>query len=302
MRVRVVFNPIAGAGQSAVESRRIVAALRDAGHDASERPSEQGDGAAWLDPLLADTTLLVVVGGDGAVRGACAAASRCSVPLYQFPCGTENLFAREMGMDRSLATLLRSIERGRVDRVDLGEADGEPFVLMASLGFDARVVADLARSRDGSITRWSYARPLLRQLGRWQGGRMTVRVDGERIDGDQPGFVVVANCRQYGWRLNPANRATMRDGLLDAVFFPCASRVQLVHWMVKCRLQRHLDGGRAVYRTGAKVQIEPEHAEPMQVDGDPFPGPVVRPCRPSRVEIAVRPSALPVLMPAPERR
>lgn len=299
MRVLIVFNPISGTGRSAATSREFARALRHAGHDAFELASERGAAEGWLDPFLVGRDLLVVVGGDGAVRNACASARRRDVPLYQVPSGTENLFAREMGMDRSTSTLIRAMERRTIARIDLGDINGQPFMLMASLGFDARVVSDLASRRNGAITHWAYAGPCIRQFAAWRPGRTIVRVNGDRIDGDQPGFVIVANCRQYGWRLNPASQATMTDGRLDAVFFPCSSRMRLLHWIIQCRRQRHLEGGAAIYRTGTRIEIECERDERVQIDGDSIPRAALRgqPGRP-HLEIAVRPAAVPVLMPA----
>jgi diacylglycerol kinase family enzyme len=131
-------------------------------------------------------------------------------------------------------------------------------------------------------------------------------VDGQRINQPGPGFVVVANCRQYGWRLNPAGRASMSDGVLDVAYFPANCRRELIGWVVRCRLQWHLCDRRLVYRTGRKVVISSLSPQKYQLDGDP-PG-VIHELMPEGagepeegraflLEIEVRPGVLPVLIP-----
>src|SRR5204863_2682472 len=76
------------------------------------------------------------------------------------------------------------------------------------------------------------------------------------------------NSRQYGWRLNPAGRASMSDGLLDVAYFPARGRRDLVRWALLCRLQKHLDNPRLIYRTGRQVEIACDQPQHFQLDGD----------------------------------
>src|SRR5688572_2084966 len=179
---------------------------------------------------MAQVDLLVVVGGDGAVRLAAASASRAGVPIYHFPSGTENLFAREFGMNQSKKLLISAIEQFEVRSVDVGVANGLLFLSMVSVGYDAEVVHDLAARRGDSISHLSYVIPILTQLKRWQPPHLEVTVDGKPVSETCPGFVVVANSKHYGWQLNPAGRASMSDGLLDVAYFPACSRRELIGW------------------------------------------------------------------------
>ena len=111
---------------------------------------------------------------------------------------------------------------------------------------------------------------------------------------------VVANSRQYAWRLDPAQRAVMSDGLLDVLFFPMASRAQLVSWVIKCRLRRHLADRRLVYKRGRVIEIGGDRPPRYQFDGDPpstADNPLgVEPAS-TQLQISVRPGVLPVLAP-----
>jgi diacylglycerol kinase (ATP) len=211
----------------------------------------------------------VVAGGDGAMRLAAPSACRTRTPVYHLPLGTENLFAREFGMDRRDHTLLRAIESQRVRTVDIALANHRWFLLMASVGFDAEVVHTLAATRGGSISHLTYIKPILATMRTWTPPRLTVEVDGERIVTEQPGIVVVANCRQYGWRIDPAARADMGDGLLDVAFLPAGSLWNVLGWVVRCRLRRQYRHGRFVSARGRGVFVRSDRASHFQLDGDP---------------------------------
>ncbi len=295
MRIAILFNPVAGAGRAAGAAPRLEACLKAAGHETQVAETESGPpDDESLRRLAEPVAVLVVVGGDGAVRLAARAAVRTVTPIYNLPYGTENLFAREFSMTRRAGRLLAALRRFQVRRVDVGTANGETFLLMASLGYDAAVVAGLAARRGPAISRWSYARPLLRQLREWRPPSIELIVDGRR-EASGPGTAIVANCRQYAWRLNPARRADMSDGKLDAVFFPLRSTAGLLGWAAKCGLRRHLADRRLVYRVGQRVEIVSDRPEPFQLDGDP-PPPGVQPVT-RKLRLEVEAQVLPVLVP-----
>jgi diacylglycerol kinase (ATP) len=268
VKVLVMFNPVSGSGRAAAAADDLIGHLRAAKHEVTGIASRLDSPRIWLEPAVQDRELLVAVGGDGAVRIAGTAAARTGTAIYHFPQGTENLFAREFGMDRNPQTLLRAIENPQYQTIDVGEANGRTFLLMVSIGFDANVVHDLASRRGDSISHWTYVLPILNQLRTWKPPRLTIEVDGRRVNHDQAGFVVVGNCKQYGWRLNPTARACMNDGLLDVAFFPCRSRLDLIRWAFRCRRQTHLDHPELVYCTGQRVMIRSDSPQHYQLDGD----------------------------------
>jgi diacylglycerol kinase (ATP) len=274
MRVLVLYNPVSGAGKAGVAGRALFTQLRDAGHEPVLMETRLLPTQHWLDAELAACEALVVVGGDGAIRLAAAAAARTRTPIYQYPFGTENLFAREFGMDRSLQTLLGALAEVRVIRADLGTANGRDFLLMASVGFDANVVHDLSRRRTGGITHLSYAMPIVRQLAAYQPPCVSVMVDEHPVEliQQRSGWIVVSNCRQYGARLDPSPHADMTDGLLDITFLPVCTRRRLLSTMLRYRFGRQLRDASAVRVRGRSVEIRTTRPGWFQLDGDP-PGP-----------------------------
>lgn len=295
MSVVVLYNPVAGAGKSLQRAETVVQAIHHAGLLAELLATQRDATTSWLDDHLEGASALVVVGGDGAIRLAAPSASRTQTPIYHFPGGTENLFAREFGMNDDPRRLITALRDGKITSVDLAKANGEVFVLMASIGYDAEVVHDLAGRRGASISRWSYVGPMIRQFVRWRPPEVRLEIDGESVVAGT-GFVIVANCRQYGWRLDPARSADMTDGKLDILYFSTASRFGLPRWLIKCRRGLAMDDPRVVFRRASTVIIDIAPPGRFQLDGDPpaadEPGEGT-----GRLEITLVPGALPVLTP-----
>lgn len=269
MRIVIMYNPVSGSGRSAAAADRAAHDLAACGHDLATVASRMEPTRIWLDPVLQGAELLVVAGGDGAMRLAAPAACRNDTPVYHLPLGTENLFAREFGMNAAMPTLLRAIERRDIRRVDLGVANARWFLLMASVGFDAEVVHTLAARRGKSISHFTYIKPILHALRTWRPPVLTVEVGGDTLVSAQPGIVVVANSRQYGWRIDPAGRAAMSDGLLDIVFLPVKSIPQLLMWVARCRSRRQFQSRSLAFAQGKDVLVRCDQPQHYQLDGDP---------------------------------
>lgn len=274
MRITCLHNPISGRGRGAATAARLAAELERSGHEVrslTTRPP--GDAkAALLESDLAETELLVVLGGDGAVRAAAPAAAAAGVPIYHWPSGTENLFAKAFGMDRAAETLRSAIEVWAPRWIDTGRVvvDGvsDGFNIMASLGFDAAVVHDLAAHRSGAISHWSYAVPLLRQLRGWRAPHLRIEVDGRPLFVGR-GLLVISNLPEYARGLNPARWADPCDGALDVLAFPVRGGAGAVAWAAEIATGLHLADRRVAHRVGRRIVAESRDGFAVQLDGDP---------------------------------
>ncbi|HWB20572.1 MAG TPA: diacylglycerol kinase family protein [Phycisphaerales bacterium] len=272
MRITILYNPISGRGAAEASAQAASTALVQAGHDVELEQTRRDEwtGNGEVDPWTA-RDLVVIAGGDGAMRGAARRAAEAGVAVYHLPMGTENLFAREFGMRRDAAQLVQAVSEWRIETVDMGEANGLTFLLMASVGLDANVVHDLAANRKSAISHWTYLGPVARQLISWRSGILRVETDGRAVVDGLKGMVVIANAKQYGWRLDPAREADMTDGLLDVVFLPARSGVGVARWVVRCKTGRQMKCKGAVHARGEHVRVTSETPFLFQLDGDPPP-------------------------------
>lgn len=298
MNIVLIQNRSSGVGNRHGLASDLAEHLISAGH--SVRTLEAGAALAreTVDAALADASLCIIAGGDGTVHYNLNALSASRVPVYHFPIGTENLFARHFGMDRDIDRLLDAIRAAEVATVDLAECSGRMFSLMCSVGFDAAVVERVAANRSGGVRRADYVKQALCELAEPRTPRLSISIDGRAIVENRKGLVVIANSRQYAARLDPARNASMTDGLLDVVFMPHTTRVGLAKWLLAIRGGVHLRSSQIVCAQGKSIAVTIEGASPHQLDGEAAPiGKLIDDRR--TLDVCVLPSALRVLTPRP---
>ncbi len=221
---------------------------------------------------------VVAVGGDGTVRSVAARLAGSGVPLGIVATGTENLAARALGFRRPVAelgpALAESIVARRVRQVDLGwvEPEGAPrttFVVMASAGFDADVVAALAARRKGAITHASYVRPIVRTAWRWRAPEIRCAEDTAGLLADR-GSLVAANASAYALGLDPARGANPTDGQLDLVRVPGGGAAGVATAAWRLWWSRGAGPGARALRSLRLAQATVRFDRPVrwQVDGD----------------------------------
>ena len=167
---------------------------------------------------------------------------------------------------------LAALQRGEARRLDVGmTSDGGVFLLMAGVGFDAHVVAELDRRRTGPIGLASYAMPALSAMVGGAFRPVTVEVDGRRVFGPQPGLVMVANVSQYGTGFPVVPHARSDDGKLDAVCLPCRHPGDLLKLFASAAAGWHVDAPGVVSASGVDVTVTSSGERPVdvQIDGDP---------------------------------
>lgn len=288
-------NARSGRGRAPAAVAVAAAALREHGHEVSSLVVGESHGR--LADELPGAGLLILAGGDGTVHKAAEHAIRHRVPIYHLPCGNENLLAREFGMSCEAGRLVRAVSGGNIIQVDVGHAC-EPgagaslFVLMCSLGPDAGVIERLTSSRIKANGHSAYLGPVFRELLRPRLPMLRVRVDGRSMVNGERGLLVVANCRQYGFRVDPAHLASMTDGRLDAVFMPCRTSLGALRWLARARQGRHAAHPALRYWRGHEIVVQAQG--PYQLDGD---APATGSHLYGELTLTLQPRALDILVP-----
>lgn len=301
-RVAILFNPISGKGSGRARATAVREELARRGHAVDLVTTQSGPPSTWLPPILAGRDAAVIVGGDGAMRSASGVAASTGVPLYHCRAGTENLFARSLGAGGDRSAVADAIDRLDIRRFDLGRfsASGghdEPFLIMASVGFDADVVHALSASRRGAISHMSYLAPILRSVVRWRPSVVRLAVDDAPMRELGRGVLVVANFPAYAFRLDPARGARPDDGLLDAAFLPCNGGAGAARWALRLLLRRGEVQG--VHRErGRRFHVRVDRTVAWQLDGDPA---VRSDLELDEARMTVVPGAVPIVMPVATR-
>jgi len=240
------------------------------------------------------------LGGDGTLREAAAGLLGSGVPLGPLPGGTANVLTLALGLPRDPVAAAVALARAEPRPLDVGLANGRPFLMMASAGLDAALVADLhplgkrwlgriGIAAQGLAAWWSYGYPAIEVL-----------LDGVRY---RASFVAVANIALYGGPFRLVPDARPDDRRLDLLLFSGLGRTAtlgLVRDLLRGAHLRRPDvrvlpiGPSSAVRISEAAGASGAPDVRLQVDGDPFPDP-------PPVTLALAAETLPVLAPGLQR-
>jgi diacylglycerol kinase family enzyme len=145
MKAVVLLNCGSGsvdASQAGAETARVAEAFRAKGVDAAVRavPAKEIQEAARAAASSPEIDTVVFGGGDGTLNTGATALLETEKVMGVLPLGTFNHFAKDLGLPLTLEDAVRTIAQGLVRRVDVGEANGRPFLNNSSIGFYPEMV------------------------------------------------------------------------------------------------------------------------------------------------------------------
>lgn len=230
---------------------------------------------------------VVAAGGDGTI-GLLANRLPSTCPIAIFPLGTENLLAKYLGLKPDPHELVEMLRVGRSVSLDVGQANGRLFLVMASIGFDAEVVRRLHRNRRGFIRHSSYFRPIWGAIHHYGYPPLRIEVDGNELSG-RPTWAFIFNVPRYAMNLQIVPQANAFDGLLDLRTFYRGKLLSGLWYLANVLLNRHASLKDSTYRQATRIRINSDVPVPLQLDGDP--------AGTTPVEIVVVPKRLRVFAP-----
>lgn len=157
--------------------------------------------------------------GAGAAGPERTAVAGAGVPLAVIPTGTANDLARRLGLPGDLDEACRPAAGERPCRLDLGRADGRPFVSAAAAGGARPVKGVLGAGADmaGAVAAGLRARP----------AAVRARADGREVF-EGRAWLAMAACSGASGAGSHLDGADPGDGVLDLAVVPAGPRVRLV--------------------------------------------------------------------------
>ena len=287
--ILIVANPTAG-GFRRSRLERLTTRLAAAGARArlllTRHAGEIGEICA-RPPVGVDT--IVVAGGDGSVSEAVSGLATLSSPpaLAILPSGTANVLAWDLGIPKGPERLARVILAGRTAPLHHGIANGRPFVLMASAGFDAAVVHAVPLALKRRLGKFAYIAVALKLAREPRLPDLRVTADDDSLTCR---LAVVTNAARYGGPFRVCPGETPLQPGLHLIVVKVESALGLVRLGAALVLGR-LSRARGVeIRPVRGVRIDAADAVPCQLDGDTFG------VTPLDIHMGDRP--VPVLVPA----
>ncbi|GAA2611334.1 hypothetical protein GCM10010304_74210 [Streptomyces roseoviolaceus] len=244
-------------------------------------PDHHQDVTALAKAAVADgADLLGVAGGDGTQAMVAAVAAEHGLPFLVISAGTRNHFAMDLGLDRDdPSTCLDALTDGVELRVDLGFADGRPFVNNASFGVYGAVVQSPGY-RDDKVGAALERLPEL--LTRQSGPRLTASADGTTIA--DPQAVLVSN---NAYRMDDPFGFGRRERLNSGKLGVLAVRVDSAVEAAELLLSPRPEGLTVLTAQHVVVDADEPHLE-VGLDGEALTLPAPVHCRIARRALRVR--------------
>jgi diacylglycerol kinase family enzyme len=196
------------------------------------------------------------------------------VPLAVIPRGTGNQVARNLGLPLRIRAAVAVAVRGEARAIDLGEADGRPFALLAGAGLDARVMTAATRELK---ERWGFSAYLYAAVRE----ALSLTPVGFRIVADGKALelsavtVMVANVGALFARglpvrlpLTPHLGDAWSDGLFDVLVVAPRRPADWAGVLWAAGRARFGGSDRLLHLQARTVEIETDRPLPTQIDGD----------------------------------
>jgi YegS/Rv2252/BmrU family lipid kinase len=223
-RIPVILNPAARSAQAAARE----CALRSLTPAAEVIVTQAPGMATQIAEQLArqGVPLIVAAGGDGTMNEVLQGISRVNLTrppgaphtaLGVLPVGTMNVFSLELGMpSHDLEACWRIITSGGFREVDLWQANGQFFVQLAGVGFDAEIIRETPWERKKMFGPLSYVMSAVQVLAR-KPPILSIEAPGRPpLYGS---VLLVGGGKHYGGPVPVFPKAKNNDGLLDVLIF-----------------------------------------------------------------------------------
>ena len=290
MKILFILNPAAG-GAGAPDFREQLArqASRIGLHGDLVTTAAPGHATEIArDAARAGYDVIAAVGGDGTARETAAGLLGTTAALAVLPAGSGNDLARELGLPAHWHAALAALPRATRQLIDVGRANGQPFLQSAGVGADAYIAQLRQRERlfSGALT---YAKCAVQGLLQFRPEDVSIEIDGRTVL-QRVLAVTVANGERYGGGLKIAPGARSDDGVLDIAVVGNMGRWEALRVFPTVYFGLHTRHHKFRLDRGSRIRVDAVAVGktlPLHVDGTPHGG--------TPVEFTVEPRSLAVL-------
>ncbi|GIW23251.1 MAG: hypothetical protein KatS3mg068_2258 [Candidatus Sericytochromatia bacterium] len=224
-RVNLIYNPKSGQVWRNFKPEIVKEYLENKGLIVDISSTSCPNDATRLARLASQNNYDVVIaaGGDGTINEVVQGLAGTKTILAILPVGTTNVLARELNIPLNFEKALEIIPNGEVISIDLGIINNRYFVLMAGIGFDAKLVKEVDSNLKKYTGILAFAATSPYSMFRHKKSKMIINIwdnNGKRkkikINSYQ---VLITNAPTYAIGLKVSHTAKYNDGLLDLDIF-----------------------------------------------------------------------------------
>ncbi|RWY54133.1 diacylglycerol/lipid kinase family protein [Mucilaginibacter gilvus] len=180
--------------------------------------------------LIGKTDLVVIYGGDGSVTKAAAALYGNKTPLAVIPGGTANILSKELGIPQDSPGAIELIVAGnaKVRQMDMGIANGTPFLLRINLGIMADMILDADAGLKSKLGQVAYGITALKTTIAAKPLSYELTIDGKQIN-EEGVSLTVTNAGNIGiGEMSFLPGISVYDGELDVILLKSADPLSML--------------------------------------------------------------------------
>lgn len=269
-RALIVFNPSAGQASSLEHDIHAASDVwRAHGWTVDLRPTAAPGHGAQIAREAAEQgyDIVVAAGGDGTVNEVINGLAGTQTALAALPAGTVNVWVRELGLPLQPRAAAEALLNAQVRTIDLGRAGDRYFLLMAGVGFDAAVTAEVRTHEKRRLGVFAYLLHALELAWRFRGINARIVIDGKTVR-SRVLMIVFGNSQLYGGVIKLTARASLDDGLLDVCVIKGNTLRGAPLRLLSILLHRYSLDPKIEYHRARNVYVETRVPLQVQVDGD----------------------------------
>jgi len=285
-KICIIFNPAARGEKAKYLLTKLHSVVGEVPIKISQYPGDAEAKTEWA--IEQGYDLIVAAGGDGTINEVVNGFNGREVTLGIIPLGTINVFAMELGLPRSIEKAWAIILEGNVKTIDLPKANDHPFVQLAGVGLDAKVLQVTHKDIRKNFGPLSYVFSVTKLLKEPQPLIEVKLKEGKRFFGS---FLLVGNGKYYGGPFSVFPKARHDDGILDGCLFSRVSSTILLKCLFKSFFNKMPTDFEVTHFQSKQFQVSSPEEIPVELDGD-FYGytPVSFSCEQHKLKVIVPPT------------
>lgn len=267
-KVLFVINPVAGGGRAKNLTSLIEEKMRANNIEFEVIQTTKPKEATRI-VEAATNNIVIAVGGDGTVNEvAKGLINRGSGILGIIPGGTGNDMCKSLGLSMDPNRAIETVINRKTKEMDIGLANGQCFLNIASVGFDAEVVKNTEKIKIKIKGKVSYILGVLVTLFNYKKKQTTIEIDNELFNKKML-LMAVGNGQYYGGGMKILPDAKIDDGYLDLCLVKDISNIKLLFLFPSIFKGNHLKHTKYVEIHKAKdIRIKVSGDVYLNLDGD----------------------------------
>ena len=191
-KICIIFNPKAGSSKLA-KLNKIIAELNKNNIVTLFETTAAGDATNIARTESAHFDIVVAAGGDGTINEVVNGINP-NTPLAIIPMGTANIVAIEAGISNNSKAICAAINQGKTKRAYVSTINNKKFILMAGIGYDAKVVNNINPKLKKVFGKLIFALEGLKQFFKLKEFNITITSNNQTHHAN---WVLITNAKYY---------------------------------------------------------------------------------------------------------